>query len=120
MTYIFYSFLFDVNQGDALIAIIVLIVIDFITGFASAKISGEEIKSAKVFRSAIKLVIYFMMISAAHMVELASGILSIADDTVIAFLAVTELISLIENIGKMGFAVPKKMLNKLQDYRDSK
>lgn len=117
--YIGYAFFFDEAHTKSIIAVVVLIMIDFVTGIAAAKFTGEEIKSSKVFRSAVKVVIYLTLISSAHLLEIAS-IISFADDTVIAFLACTELISLIENIGKMGFAVPKQMLNKLQTFRDSK
>lgn len=117
--YIGYAFFFDEAHTKSIVAVIVLIMIDFVTGISAAKYTGEEIKSAKVFRSAVKVVIYLTLISSAHLLEVAS-IITFADDTVIAFLAATELISLIENIGKMGFAVPRQMLNKLQKYRDSK
>jgi phage-related holin len=76
--------------------------------------TGETISSAKVFRSAIKTMIYVMFISAAHLMEMTTPILSFADELVLSFLAVTELISILENVGKMGFAVPKRFLNTLQ------
>ena len=96
-----------------------LVVFDFITGIYAAKKNGEEIKSAKVIRSAIKLVVYMIMISAAHITELAVPIVaSFCDETVVGFLAITELISILENTGKMGFMVPKKMLNTLKEVRD--
>lgn len=118
--YMVYSFAFDVNHSKAIIAILILIIFDFITGISAAKISGEEIKSAKVLRSAIKTFVYLLLISAGHMFELTTSLISFADDMLIAFLAVTELISLIENAGKMGFAVPNQLLNKLKSYRDTK
>lgn len=117
IAYVMYAFLFDVTQAHALLAIIVLVLLDFATGISAAKVSGEEIKSSKVFRSAVKVVMYMTLISASHLLEVAS-VIGFADDTVIAFLAATELISLIENVGRMGFAVPKKLLNKLQHFRD--
>lgn len=121
IVYVIYTFSFDATQEKALIAIAIMIVFDFVTGIWSAKLSGEEIKSAKVFRSATKCVIYFGFISAAHLAGIAFPFIDgISDETVIAFLALTELISIMENIGKMGFAIPKKMLNKLQDMRDDK
>lgn len=118
--YVTYSFLFDNLQTQSLFAILTLIVIDFITGIWAAKVSGEVISSAKVFRSVVKMIIYFMFISAAHLMETTTPLLSVADELIISFLAVTELISVIENVGKMGFAIPKKFLNKLQEFRDSK
>ncbi len=117
--YLMYSFAFDVNHSKAIVAVLILIIFDFITGISAAKISGEEIKSSKVLRSAVKTFIYLLLISGGHLFEVASGYISFVDDMIIAFLAITELISLIENAGKMGFAVPKELLNKLKKYRDS-
>lgn len=118
--YVVYSFMFDNLHTSSLFAIFMLIIIDFITGISAAKVSGEVISSAKVFRSAIKTVIYFMFISASHLMEMTTPLLSFADELVISFLAVTELISVMENVGKMGFVVPKNLLNKLHEFRDSK
>lgn len=117
--YLVYTFLFDVSHEKAIAAVITLIVFDFLTGISAAKYSGEEIKSAKVFRSAIKVVVYLTLIAGAHLIEVAGPAITAADDAVIAFLASTELVSLMENVGRMGFAVPKKWLNKLQRFRDS-
>ena len=118
--YVSLAFFFDGLQKEAILAIIVLVVFDFITGIVAAKVVGEEIRSAKVFRSAMKLVAYLMLISAGHFAEKAFPIISsFADETILAFLAVTELISNIENAGKMGFGIPRRLLNKLEHYRDS-
>lgn len=114
-----YSFSFDRLHEKAMIAVMVLIIMDFITGLIAAKRGGDEIKSSKIFRTVIKTLIYFILISAAHLCELAAPLTrSFLDEMVIAFLALTEMVSLLENVGKMGFAVPKKLLNKLREYRD--
>ena len=118
--YISYAFIFGDMHKTAHIAVLLLIGADFVTGVSAAKLSGEEIKSSKIVRSAVKSLIYFIMIAGAHLVEVAAPFVTFTDETILAFLASTELISIIENSGKMGFAIPKKLLNKLQDFRDSK
>ena len=119
--YAAYAFSFDPTQSAGLKALLILICMDFVTGISAAKKSGEEIKSAGIFRSALKVLLYLMMVSAAHITELAVPIIgSFGDETIIAFLALTELISILENVGRLGFSVPQKMLNKLQELRDSK
>lgn len=116
-----YTFLFGDIETKVALGLVVLIVFDFFTGLAAAKKCGHEIKSAKVFRSAIKLVVYFMFVAAGHLVEVTNPIvLGFVDDTIMGFLAITELISIIENIGNIGFAIPKKLLNKLQSFNDTK
>lgn len=116
--YVLYSFAFGNQEKVVLLAVAVLVIFDFITGIAAAKMTGERIESAKVFRSAFKFIIYFMLISAAHLFEVAVPLIgSSATNIIIAFLALTEIISIMENVGKMGYEVPMKWLNSLQDLK---
>lgn len=116
------NFLFDGVLADAMVAVFLLCLFDFATAImALRKDPKEMIKSAKVWRTAAKLGVYFMLISAGRISEIAtSNVIPILDETIIGFLAVTELISILENIGKMGYAIPHKLLKKLSDYRDEK
>jgi len=116
----YYIFFFDVNLIEASKALTVLIVLDFITAVVAAKKTGEHIKSAKVFRTPIKFIVYGILISASHLMETVTPALSILDESMMSFLALTELISIIENTGRMGFAVPQKLLNQLQDWQKNK
>lgn len=115
------TFFFDAVYKDALLSIIFLIVFDFLTAIAANKINGARIESAKVFRSAVKTAIYFLLISAGHLAENATNrVLPFMDETIMGFLAVTELISIMENVGMMGYAVPQKLLNQLEKFRRDK
>ncbi len=114
----FAAFLFGADSYQIMLALLVLCVIDFITGISSAKISGEPIKSRRAVRSAFKVAVYGLLVSAGHLTE---GVIPgnfFIEEAVTTFLALTELISIVENIGKMGFAVPQKLLNQLQSWRD--
>lgn len=114
-----YTFFFGTIEHKVALGLAILVIFDFLTGVAAAKILGHEIKSAKIFRSAIKFVVYFLFVAAGHLVEVTNPtVLGFVDDTIMAFLAITELISIMENIGNMGFAVPKKLLNKLHDFNN--
>lgn len=119
-SYIFYAFIFNPQHEAAMIAVLILIIFDFITGISAAKFTGEEIKSSKIFRSALKVAIYFMLISAGHLTQKAVGLDFFLEETILAFLAATELISILENTGRLGFAIPQKLLNKLEAFRDNK
>lgn len=116
--YIPYAFFFDKNHETGLVALLVLIMFDMFTGIASARHSGNIIKSAKVVRTAYKIIFYFLFISAGHMAENVIGANLFLDETILAVLAMTELISIMENIGKLGYAVPMKLLDKLHKLRD--
>lgn len=113
------GFLFDGLLREAMLALLILLIFDFITGVAAAKREGQEISSHSAFRTAVKIAVYFLLISAGRMAEATIGsTLPFIDEAVLAFLGVTELISILENVGRLGYAVPLKLLNKLKDYRD--
>ena len=113
------TYLFDVNQGLALLGLFILVLTDFVTGVSSAKYLNEPIRSSKIKHTAIKLTSYFAVISAAHLAEYGLiTFLSFLDETVLAFFMLTELISLLENVGRMGVQTPKKLLNQLMDTKN--
>lgn len=110
------TFLFDPLQKEAMLALLLLIILDFVFGVSAAKKTGEEIKSAKILRSALKLTIYFSLIAASRVSEFALPYFGFLDETVTGFLVATELVSILENVGRLGYAIPKQLLNKLNDY----
>lgn len=113
------GFLFGLENNQIFLALFFLIFFDFITGIFGAYKTGQVIKSRTAVRSAFKLVVYALLVSAGHLAEIITPINTYIDEAVTTFLALTELISIIENIGKIGFAVPQKLLNNLQSWRDS-
>lgn len=98
-----------------LVAIFMLILFDFITGIWAAKITGESIKSSKIFRTAWKFVLYFMVVSAGYFAELVIGMELYIAKTIMIFLALTELISILENAEKGGYNMPTQLYNKLKE-----
>lgn len=113
------GFLFDGLLAQAMMAILMLIVFDFSSAIICSKKCNIPIQSRLALRSAIKIAVYFLLVSAGRMAELStSSVLSFLDEAVIAFLGLTELISIMENIGKMGYAIPMKLLNQLETFRD--
>lgn len=117
--FLIFSFFFDINHSTSLLSLFMLILLDFISGVASAKYLGEPIRSSKVKHTAIKLTAYFAVIAGAHLAE--SGLspsLAILDETVLAFFLITELVSLLENVGRLGVQTPKKILNQLIETKN--
>lgn len=112
------GFLFGMENTLILQSLLVLVVFDFITGIIAARQSGEQIKSKSAVRSAFKVAVYGLLVSAAHLTEAITPIATFIEEAVITFLALTEMISIIENVGKMGYAIPKRLLKKLQNLRD--
>lgn len=114
----------DANHA-AVQALFILLIFDFITALMAKFHIGEQIESRKALKSATKVAVYGIFVSSAHLTEsILPGVTfpyNVTIDLVaISFLALTEMISIIENIGKMGYAIPKKLLNVLESARDSK
>jgi len=118
--FMLFAFFFNSLYKEALLALLVLIIGDFIFGVVASHKVGQEIKSAKILRTAIKIVVYFALISFAFQTEKSFLSFLPIDETVIAFLSLTELISIMENMANMGYVVPTKLLRRLKEYRDNK
>lgn len=115
---VMFEFLFGTENQMIGAALVVLIMMDFLTAFALAKHLGNPVTSRKAVKSAFKVGMYGLLFSAGHMTDLILLNAHIFDRGVAAFLAVTEMISIIENTGRMGYAIPQKLLAKLQQIRD--
>lgn len=113
-----FSFLFGMGNQNIVYGLLALIVFDFITGVCAAKHIGHPIQSRNAVKSAYKVAVYGLLISAGHITEVILPGMTYIEQAVTSFLAVTELISIIENAGKLGFAVPQRLLNQLQKWRD--
>lgn len=119
--FIITHFFVDSVLAKAMFALFILILVDWATGMKAAQKTGDSIKSSKFFRTPIKIVIYFMLITCSRIAEYSlPDAVRYLDDTVIAFLTLTELISILENTGKLGYAIPQKLLAKLRNIRDEK
>ncbi len=115
------AFLLFFGKGNFIIiqALILLVIMDMITGIWSAYVTGEIVTSRRAVRSAYKLVVYGLLVSGSHLAEVILPGQFFLEQVVTSFLGITELISIIENSGKMGFAVPQKLLAKLESFRDN-
>jgi len=114
-----FSFLINIDVHDKLVALLLLVIIDFSTGISVAKLKHEVISSRRAFATPIKLFVYMLMVITATQFERIVGVNILADEMVIVFLAATEFISIMENFGKLGFKTPTKLLNIARDTRDN-
>lgn len=114
-----FGFLFGLGTEKIMLGLMTLIVMDFVTGVFAAKKTGEAIRSRNAVKSAYKIAVYGLLISAGHITEVLVPLTTYIEEAVTTFLALTELISIIENVGKMGFAIPQKLLNQLEKWRDA-
>ena len=113
------NFFFDSLNHDALIALLVLIVFDFFSAILVSYKLKKPIQSAKIFRTALKTAVYFLVISAGFVAQKAVP-LDMIDDIILGFLVLTELISILENCAKSGYAVPIGLLKFLKNFKNRK
>lgn len=118
--YILSTFFFDKLHTQALLALFCLIIGDLVFGLIAAYQAGIPIESKKARKTAFKLVVYFALVSFAYLTEKAGFSYLPIDETMIGILAITELISILENTALMGYAVPQRLLNQMKSIRDDK
>lgn len=110
-------------DSAVLIGVGFLTIFDFITAIMREYKLQREIESRKIIKTAVKLFVYGIMISASYITEVVIGIKAFnvpITEIMATFIAVTELVSILENVGDMGYVIPKKLLGKLKDFRDTK
>lgn len=113
-------FLFDGEHIGLYQALLALIVMDTISGVSAAYRTGVPIESSRIIRTPFKIIYYFMMVSSGFLVEKFIGISFAIDETVLVLLAITEFTSILENMGKMGYNTPKRLLNQLRKISSQK
>lgn len=117
----FASFGFDLSREDVYYALVILILVDCFTAMLAAYNTGIQIRSSRFFRTPVKLVIYFGLIFVTHISGYAVPYLSEAiDTTMISFLTMTELISILENVHKLGYEVPNSLIRRLINIKNEK
>lgn len=114
-----FSFLFGNFHTQGIIAVLMLMIFDTILGVMATYSEGNAITSRKFSRVVQKGIVYLTAISAGYFADLTiSG--QIIQSTMIGFIGVTEFISILENMGRMGYQTPKRLLNQLKDFKSTK
>ncbi|GAF06833.1 holin [Paenibacillus pini JCM 16418] len=90
-------------------ALLILVIADFVSGWIAAWINGE-LRSMKGYIGIAKKVGIFLIVTVAHTIDGVLGDLHYLRDAVIFFYIANELLSIIENYGKMGLYVPEVLL----------
>ena len=113
------SFLFGDLHSQALIAILMLMVFDTILGVMATLHENQPITSRKFSRIVQKGAVYFIAISAGFYADTTINF-NLIQSTMIGFIGITEFISILENMGRLGHQTPKKLLNQLKDFQSKK
>ena len=114
-----FTFLFGDFHTQGVIAVLMLMTFDTILGVMATYSEGGAITSRKFSRVVQKGIVYFIGISAGYFVDITIG-WSVIQATMIGFIGITEFISILENVGRMGYETPKKLLNQLKGFNSQK
>ncbi|MFJ2045793.1 holin family protein [Paenibacillus taichungensis] len=98
------SYLFGGWSG-MLGVLLVFVILDYLTGIAAAGMTGKLESNVGMFGIARKVFI-FAMVSVAHLVDGVLGDGHLFRDAVAFFYIANELLSIIENGGKLGAPIP--------------
>ena len=106
---------------DALIiALVIFVVADYITGVAKAAVHGE-LSSAVGFKGLLKKIMIFVLVMVGTIVDRAIPAANHAiRSAVIMFYIANEGLSILENAGELGLPLPKLLKSALEKMKDEK
>ena len=101
-----------------LIALVVFVVVDYITGVMCA-IADHKLSSAVGFKGICRKVLIFLVVGIANIIDVqVVGTGSVLRTAVIFFYISNEGVSLVENAAHLGLPVPDKLKNVLEQLHD--
>ena len=113
------SYLFGAWSA-ALQALIVAMVIDYVSGVLAAYVNPNlALNSQRGFRGICKKIMILLLVCLAHFMDLATG-QTIACIAVIWFFLGNEGLSIVENAAKMGLPVPSRLKAALEQLATEK
>ena len=100
-----------------LIALIVFVITDYVTGFASAVVR-KELSSSVGFKGLARKILIFLIVGIANVLDVyVLGANAVLRTAVIFFYMANEGLSILENAGEIGLPIPKKLKDVLAQLR---
>ncbi|GIP54437.1 phage holin family protein [Paenibacillus vini] len=96
--------------------LLVFVAADWVTGWVAAWMNGE-LRSRIGHEGIIRKVTIFILVSIAHLIDGILGEGHYIRDAVIFFYLATELLSIIENVGRMGIPMPGVLRNAVKIFQ---
>lgn len=93
--------------------LVIMAAIDYLTGVFAAGYNGE-LKSKVGFKGIAKKVVLFLLVGVATQLDTALGSNSAIREATIFFFIGNELLSLLENAGRMGIPLPSALTNAVE------
>lgn len=100
----------------ALQSLIIVIVIDYLTGIASA-IYNKELSSKIGFKGIIKKFSYLCVVALSVVIDNLTGQSGLIRTLVIYFFVANDGLSIIENMAEMNVKLPQKLIDALEQIK---
>lgn len=100
----------------ALKSLLIVIVIDYLTGVASA-IYNKELSSKVGFKGIIKKFCYLLVVALSVVIDNLLGQSGLIRSLVIYFFVANDGLSIIENIAEMNVKLPQKLIDVLEQIK---
>ena len=111
VTYLFGGF------DSLLLVFTAMVVIDYVTGLLASGVEGKL--SSKIgFKGIAKKIMIFALIAIAHFIDQFVGNTHLIRDATIFFYMANEILSTIENAGRMGLPIPTFLRNAVTMLRN--
>ena len=100
----------------ALQSLLIVIVIDYLTGIASA-IYNKELSSKMGFKGIIKKFSYLLVVALSVVIDNLLGQSGLIRSLVIYFFVSNDGLSIIENMAEMNIKLPQKLIDALEQIK---
>ena len=111
------TFIYLVGGFDiAIQSLLIVIVIDYLTGIASA-IYNKELSSKVGFKGIIKKFSYLLVVALSVVIDNLLGQSGLIRTLVIYFFVANDGLSIIENMAEMNIKLPQKLIDALEQIK---
>lgn len=118
MSVILTTFIYLLGGVDvALQCLLIMIILDYISGIASA-IYNKNIDSKIGLKGILKKFMYLVIVCVSVIIDKIVGNTGVVRTIVIYFFVANDGLSIIENMGKMGIPLPKKLIDTLNQLKN--
>ena len=100
----------------AIQSLLIVIVIDYLTGIASA-IYNKELSSKIGFKGIIKKFCYLLVVALSVVIDKLLGQSGLIRSLVIYFFVANDGLSIIENMAEMNVKLPQKLIDALEQIK---
>ena len=111
------TFVYLVGGFDiAIQSLLIVMVIDYLTGIASA-IYNKELSSKVGFKGIIKKFCYLLVVALSVVIDNLLGQSGLIRSLVIYFFVANDGLSIIENMAEMNIKLPQKLIDTLEQIK---